>query len=165
MNDPLVFNIGDASEHLVEDHFIEILRVIQSLVFVIRNHLVEVIRDVVHDDIEKSLLQLKILSEEEVVNLDATGMVQQLNYLELPVGKLGILEHFFDGELSIGHFLYHLEDLSEGALSYGLYPLIEIRFVLGAFLGRRLLRVDSLRGVFPSVSSGIFKMQIFIFSH
>jgi hypothetical protein len=100
----------------------------------------EVIRDVVHDDIEKSLLQFQVVGEEKVVNLDAARMVQQLHYLELPVGKLRILEHFFDGELSIGHFLNHLEDLSEGAFSYGLYPLIEIRFVLRTFLRKRLLR-------------------------
>lgn len=125
----------------------------------------EVVRNIVHDDIEKSLLLLNVLTEKIVVNLNTARMVQQLNYLEFPVGKLRILKDLFDCVFSIGNFFYHFEDLSEGSFSYRLDPLIAVCFVLRAFPGICLIVVNSLRVVFPRVSSGIFEMQIFIFSH
>lgn len=122
MHYSLVAYVGQSPQHLEENHQVHILRVVKSFGFVMIDHLVKVIRDVVHYNVEESFLDLKILSKEIVVNLNAAGMIQILYDLKLPVRKLRILEDLLDSKLFVRSFFDHFENLSEGSFAYRLNP-------------------------------------------
>lgn len=99
------------------------------------DYLMKVVRHIVHDHVEESLLNFKVLGEKIVINFNAARMVQNLNNLKLSVGELGILVDFLNSEFLASSFVNNLEHLSERSLSYGLEPSIVVCSILGVVLG------------------------------
>jgi hypothetical protein len=141
------------------------------------DYLVQVVRGVVHDHIQISFLSLGIFGEKIVVDFYAAGVLEELDYFELSVGELRVLEDLLDGELPVGGLLDDFEDLAKGAFSDGLQPNEAVGLVLGLFkvLLLRLGLDKSLRVVLsgllahlqrnlnsrPFHDSGIIKNKIY----